>query len=57
MGLTMDIHAPTVSNSSSSNALSSDAVPTTKEGLLELMNQKDILEGELRALGAVLDSV
>ena len=59
MGNPMDIHSATIANPSTlgSNGLDNNAVPTTKEELLELINQKDILEGELRALGAVLDSV
>ncbi|KAF8427527.1 26S proteasome non-ATPase regulatory subunit 9 [Tirmania nivea] len=52
----MDIHFPTVDNPSNSNGLNNNAVPTTKEELLELINKKDIVEGELRTLGAVLDS-
>ncbi|RPB20815.1 hypothetical protein L211DRAFT_791591 [Terfezia boudieri ATCC MYA-4762] len=52
----MDIHSPTVANSSNSKSLDNNAFPTTKEELLELINQKDMLEGELRTLGAVLDS-
>ncbi|KAF8444244.1 26S proteasome non-ATPase regulatory subunit 9 [Kalaharituber pfeilii] len=54
----MDIHSPTIAASSSSTtpSLGPNAIPTTKEELLELMDQREVLEGELRALGAVLDS-
>ncbi|KAF8458550.1 hypothetical protein BDZ91DRAFT_767006 [Kalaharituber pfeilii] len=43
----MDIHSPTVAASSSSTtpSLGANATPTTKEELLELMEQKNVLEG------------
>ena len=53
----MDIHATTVFTSAKSNHINSDAVPTTREELLELMDQKNLLEGELKTLGALLDTV
>ncbi|KAF8473533.1 hypothetical protein BDZ91DRAFT_714878 [Kalaharituber pfeilii] len=54
----MDIHSPTIAASSSSTtpSLGPNVIPTTKEELLELMDKREVLEGELRALGAVLDS-
>lgn len=58
MGLRMDdLHNPTVvpSGPSTSSSAPNDAKDT--RSLLELMDYKTKLEGELSALGSVLDSV
>ncbi|KAI5797407.1 26S proteasome non-ATPase regulatory subunit 9 [Peziza echinospora] len=61
----MDIHqpsrmthiiAPIPASSEGHKPLDSTTVPKTKEELLELMSQRDILEAELRTLGAILDA-
>lgn len=54
MGLriNMDIHVPSVAGSSGEIPAESD-----QKTALELMEQKDKVEAELKALGEVLDSV
>lgn len=49
-----DIHTPSIAHA---DAPASTEVPTDTAGLLALMAEKDTLELELKALGAVLDSV
>ena len=49
------IHAPSISTTTNGSSVNSDA-PITRESLLALMNQRDELEKELKALGSVLDS-
>ena len=54
----MDIHSPTVpglaqQRSTAPHAGSGDP----REELFQLMKEKDVVEDELKALGAVLDSV
>jgi 26S proteasome regulatory subunit N4 len=57
MGLPMNnLHAPTVPSGPSSGPQGNDSTPS-KLSLLELFERKDGLEEELKALGAVLDSV
>lgn len=57
MGLRMDdIHAPTVSSGPTSSGYS-NGVSKDKLSLMELIREKERLEQELSALGAVLDSV
>ena len=55
----MDIHSPTSSTSVNSNLslVNGNATPATREELLEIMDQKDLLEVELKTLGALLDPV
>jgi len=61
MGIHMeDIHNPSVPSSSNSTSLpsasSTNGTPSREE-VLQLMERKDLIEAELNALGAVLDSV
>ena len=55
----MDTHVPTgfTSVNSGQSLINGNATPTTREELLQLMEQKDLLEGELKTLGALLDAV
>ena len=55
----MDIHSPTSFTSVNDNQslVNGNATPATSEELLELMDQKDLLEAELKTLGALLDAV
>ena len=53
----MDIHTATVPVGANTEIVNGNATPTTREELLELMDQKDLLEGELKTLGALLDAV
>ena len=48
-----EIHAPTTNGNTHTLPTK---VPSTREELLALIDQKDLLEAELRTLGAVLDS-
>jgi hypothetical protein len=55
MGIVMDdIHAPTVASGPSSGAVPRDL---SKLSMTDLMQEKQRLEDELKALSAVLDSV
>ena len=57
MGLPMDnLHAPTVPSGPTSGRRG-DRSALDGLSLMELMSRKDNLEAELKALGAVLDSV
>jgi hypothetical protein len=57
MGLPMDdIHTPSVASGPTSNGYS-NGVPKEQLTFNELMAEKARLESELKALGAVLDSV
>ena len=58
MGIPMDdnIHAPTVSSGPTTGGRS-DERSSGKLSLIELMAEKDRVEGELKALGSVLESV
>jgi hypothetical protein len=51
-----DIHAPTVSSGPTSSGYS-NGIPKEQLTLQELINEKDRVEAELKALGQVLDSV
>lgn len=53
----MDIHMPTVACSPNPHNNGSQSSGNAKEDLLTLMEEKDIVEAELKALGGVLDSV
>jgi hypothetical protein len=59
MGIPMeDIHSATTSTAANgSNIRAEGSATSSREGILELMKQKDYLEAELTALGQVLDSV
>lgn len=52
-----DINAPTVPSGPTTNGHIDTSIPKTKQELLRLMDQRDDLEAELKALGEVLDSV
>jgi 26S proteasome non-ATPase regulatory subunit 9 len=52
-----DIHAPTVASGPTSDPRSADEKYSKKLSLLDLIAQRDRVEGELKALGSVLDSV
>jgi len=61
MGIHMeDIHNPSIPSSSNGSSLpstsSTNGTPSRDE-ILQLMERKDLIEAELNALGAVLDSV
>lgn len=57
MGFKMeDIHSPTVPSGSSSSRLAQTASDENST-MMELFDEKDRLEGELTALGGVLESV
>jgi 26S proteasome regulatory subunit N4 len=57
MGLPMDnIHTPTVPSGPNTRLYGNDA-STSKLSLMELIDRRDRLEEELKALGSVLDSV
>ena len=57
MGFKMeDIHSPTVPSGSAGNP-SAQAGSEEKSTMMELFAEKDRLEGELTALGGVLESV
>jgi 26S proteasome regulatory subunit N4 len=57
MGLPMDdLHTPTVPSGPTSQLQSNDAT-LSKLSLMELIDRRDRLEEELKALGSVLDSV
>jgi hypothetical protein len=58
MGIPMDdLHTPTVASGPTTDARTADEKYSKKLSLLELMSEKDRVEGELKALGSVLDSV
>jgi hypothetical protein len=50
----IDIHSPSISSNAQPETW---VVPDSKDGLLELIKEKDKVEAEMRALGEVLDSV
>ncbi len=57
MGLPMDdIHTPTVA-SGPTTRLQGNGSNLSRLSLMELIDRRDRLEGELKALGSVLDSV
>ncbi|KAI9806398.1 MAG: GTP-binding nuclear protein gsp1/Ran [Piccolia ochrophora] len=57
MGLPMDsLHSPTVASGPTSAARNGDAAELNKLSLTQLSEEKDRLEGELKALSSVLDS-
>jgi 26S proteasome regulatory subunit N4 len=57
MGIPMDdIHTPTVHSGPTTRLQGSDA-NISKLSLMELIDRRDRLEEELKALGSVLDSV
>jgi len=49
----IDIHSPSISSNTQPEKW---VVPDSKDGLLELIKEKDKVEAEMRALGEVLDS-
>lgn len=53
----MNIHMPSVASSPNPHNDGLQSSGNAKEDLLALMGEKDIVEAELKALGAVLDSV
>ena len=58
MGLRMDdIHTPTVPSGPTTSYASSNGPSQNKQSLMDLMAEKDRVEGELTALSSVLDSV
>ena len=57
MGMPMDdIHTPTVPSGPTTRLQGNDAT-VSKLSLMELIDRKDRVEEELKALGSVLDSV
>jgi 26S proteasome non-ATPase regulatory subunit 9 len=53
-----DIHSPSIAGArAAQSAPSSAPTGSSTEALFELMNEKDRVEAELKALGSVLDSV
>lgn len=59
MGIKMnrDIHSPTVVPSGETSAPTANGASWDKLSLMELIEKKDNVEAELKALGSVLDSV